>query len=1266
MSLNLSRRFLLVPLCTCMCVLCADAAAPYGPGGGRAVAMRTSGVAGAFPDATTWTKAPTAAPFRVTGQAEGTKPNAFQALYDDTALYVRIRVDDPHVNRLKSVEEGQPGWRGVWSNDCVELFLGSATDPAASVHLAVDLLGQRYQNPALSWRSEVKRDKKGYTVVMAVPFTSLSWATPGRGDVCNIKVGHESKTGRGNSMWPLNLSTDFHADKAWGLLYFDTDNLIADGGFVEMAAKKTQRPAWVFTPGYGTAKDTGTMEIVKSPLPDGGRAIRMNKTKAQPSWYPYLSSAHRVALEKGRSYVLSAWVQTSEPWVFRGYFHKKGMSKYIQAFRIKQKPSPDKMGYFEVPFVMPEEADTFHPNIRFAGPATGSMVIDNVALRLDPSADAHVGAKREEAHPIHDLIELAGRGRVLPAHLRKKGLKQYPCEKVVFKDTSTGATIWKMTRWPGYSRHQYANMLCWNANASLLKIMSSRARNLVLTSDGRTMYKLDVPDADWIGKWCPVDPQRLYVSEYRGEEKVFYIYDIATKKKRYLPHTYPRQGTCLWVPHPDGKHLIVVDNSQSTTALTSHGYFVDVDTGKQVTFDFGGVTHQVWFTKRKDCLVYFGYESTNKHYTEARGGAWLINPDGTDLRRVYNPKWVHRDFSPDGKRVVFHNVGLVIVNVIDGKDEEQVSSNSGGHATWQVTPEWFVSSTQGVLRCVGAQGQGFEYVLCASQFQSPFENFGGRERPCSSPDGTKVAYSSTMLGDFDFYNVVSRLPHPPQQVACTVEGRKVHLKWSPPKYHKETKGYFVYRSPESGGDYRQVNTEPVTETAFADELPDGMSHAFYVVSAIEHCGLEGRFSKEVCASADRSWQGPVRRYLEIEESTPTQPLMEFFDPDASCMYVMRMDRADGGKATMPIDMPSAGKYAVWLRARSMQDAGQVTLLHKGARLTHRCIAAGRYTWFKLGLLDLPKGRSRLHFDVKGKRLRLDALFVTNDLEAQPRDRLLWDDTAPAKPQGLQADRAGKSHIKLTWDPVEDKDIAHYNLYASRTPNFNVSQERLIASPLDPKYTDWGLRQSATYYYAVCAVDRRGNMSAPSEKIAVPTDKANGPVLIRQPVGEPRADLPPESSKTRKSLEAMGAFAEKAYRLTKAVPLEVHFNVPSDGEYVVWAKYGLAKKKGRTAIRVVMGKERALLGSALYLIGSGHSRDFSDKASVFVWEAGQTGIGRYNHTKTFPLKKGRVGITLQSDGDSELEVAEVILTTDLGFQPKGIHCYRPGNPEWLEN
>ena len=283
-------RLLLISLCSCTLCLHIEAADVDGPDKARTVAVKMANVRGDFPDVTAWGQAHAATPFLGAGDTDKKRSNEASVLYDDRALYVRVRITDPQIDQHKPKREGEPGSRGVWSNDCVELFLGSPTDPSAKLHLALDVLGQRYHNPALPWHCRAKRDAKGYTVVFAMPFASIPWEGHDRGDVWKIKFGHESKTGLGNSMWPVNFSGAFHAEKAWGLLYFDTDNLMRDGGFEEMAASRNPgRSTWSLMSG-----DVGTLDVVKSPLLGEGHAARLTKTKAAPSWYPYLHSAGRL------------------------------------------------------------------------------------------------------------------------------------------------------------------------------------------------------------------------------------------------------------------------------------------------------------------------------------------------------------------------------------------------------------------------------------------------------------------------------------------------------------------------------------------------------------------------------------------------------------------------------------------------------------------------------------------------------------------------------------------------------------------------------------------------------------------------------------------------------------------------------------------------------------------------------------------------------------------------------------------------------------
>lgn len=108
---------------------------------------------------------------------------------------------------------------------------------------------------------------------------------------------------------------------------------------------------------------------------------------------------------------------------------------------------------------------------------------------------------------------------------------------------------------------------------------------------------------------------------------------------------------------------------------------------------------------------------------------------------------------------------------------------------------------------------------------------------------------------------------------------------------------------------------------------------------------------------------------------------------------------------------------------------------------------------------------------------------------------LHDVYPPLAPQGLLAaafpvEPSATFAVDLNWQPVEDPDLAGYNVYRS-----SLSAEggnaavpvRLNASPiLSPAFRDSGLGAGARLRYTVTAVDRHGNESAPSSAADVTT------------------------------------------------------------------------------------------------------------------------------------------------------------------------------------
>ncbi|MFB3891397.1 MAG: fibronectin type III domain-containing protein [Phycisphaerae bacterium] len=96
----------------------------------------------------------------------------------------------------------------------------------------------------------------------------------------------------------------------------------------------------------------------------------------------------------------------------------------------------------------------------------------------------------------------------------------------------------------------------------------------------------------------------------------------------------------------------------------------------------------------------------------------------------------------------------------------------------------------------------------------------------------------------------------------------------------------------------------------------------------------------------------------------------------------------------------------------------------------------------------------------------------------------WDKTPPPAVTGFavakEADEDGQYRLK--WDASPAKDLRYYNIYFSTKGKPEVSQKRLIMSPLANMtgYLDWSAPLDAKeVYYAITAVDRQGNESAPA-------------------------------------------------------------------------------------------------------------------------------------------------------------------------------------------
>jgi hypothetical protein len=125
-----------------------------------------------------------------------------------------------------------------------------------------------------------------------------------------------------------------------------------------------------------------------------------------------------------------------------------------------------------------------------------------------------------------------------------------------------------------------------------------------------------------------------------------------------------------------------------------------------------------------------------------------------------------------------------------------------------------------------------------------------------------------------------------------------------------------------------------------------------------------------------------------------------------------------------------------------------------------------------------------HADTLTKLVQTGKAEVSIEGDDTAEVKVFADDVfPPAVPVGLQAVFSGPGQaafIDLVWSPVADADLAGYNVY--RHELGGAAAVKLNGALLEaPAFRDSGVEAGKRYFYAVSAVDQRGNESARSEE-----------------------------------------------------------------------------------------------------------------------------------------------------------------------------------------
>lgn len=117
------------------------------------------------------------------------------------------------------------------------------------------------------------------------------------------------------------------------------------------------------------------------------------------------------------------------------------------------------------------------------------------------------------------------------------------------------------------------------------------------------------------------------------------------------------------------------------------------------------------------------------------------------------------------------------------------------------------------------------------------------------------------------------------------------------------------------------------------------------------------------------------------------------------------------------------------------------------------------------------------------------------------DNAILIDTAPMTPQGVYS-VTGDNAVYLYWNGPYESDIDGYIIWRSFEPINNYQQIAYVDAVPNPaldlliyEYIDHAVINGATYYYAVSAVDRAGQVSELSAELVFDTPRPDGAVTL---------------------------------------------------------------------------------------------------------------------------------------------------------------------------
>ena len=850
-------------------------------------------------------------------------------------------------------------------------------------------------------------------------------------------------------------------------------------------------------------------------------------------------------------------------------------------------------------------------------------------------------------YKIQGLEELAGRWGLKP--YEKLAAKKYPrTGRVIFRDFRTGASVWRITDNPfSMERHLYSNQPSWNCDGSLFVYTAAGSPPKLLTGD--LSAEVDIPQ-DRVGRWYKgahdtrrptlfycYDPKRGIVKEdvISGASEVLYPAEKFEPFFKEFPNRPPHVGISNLTP--DGQFIVGRAGGASDEGVTFFGAKTDGSELRIARVPEGCGIHNLQAMATERPLVNLSLHGV---YT----GLALHELDTGKCTKYPNAKG-HGAWRP-GTLIKAHEAGGRGVHLTDletGKDLMVLDAAFfEDYFTWLADdPDWlyFAGRTRtgdDIVQVKTDTSMTAMRICTMAPMHPQFGTYNNLSFIASSPDGTKVQFTSTMLGSIDEYLVVANSPQRPREVAVSRDGDKAKLTWKPPHRSKEIAGYMVYRSDESGKAKTCITDAPVKGPALEVQPPEKGKAHYYAVTSIERSGLESIYSEEACVSSSpEEWPGDVRVYLEAEDGLMTLPVRPAFGPVVASNghYAWQTKEGEEGTVTLNVNVPKAGKYYFIGRVSGNTTASPLMLQVDGgdkAPLT-KSVPEEDWQWVVWSAADKPyavelaKGAHQIELSTTHNRSAIDELMVTTDPKWSPQRYGTCDEKAPEPVGGLKAVESDTYDIALTWESSRETDIHHYNVYASTGKTVEPVQKNLIASPAAGPFLDWGLRPDTEYCYAVTVVDRQGNESRPSASVVVKTSPHAGKATTH------------EWDVTDKDPQGKDAAS-------------VSFETSDKGQFVIWALVkGVIKQGVKGAGAVDLSLDGKGPGAWTILYDQVGLNGGPNKDSDWVWCPFAVTKQKAYGPALIDIDAGRHEIKMSS---TYFRIARIVVSNDLSFRPTG--------------